>query len=81
MVRWFPTVALSKREQFLIGRMTRTGKLFAFLRQHRHELFDGAFQAELEGMYRTSGEGKEPVASALLAMVLLLQAYTRASDA
>jgi hypothetical protein len=81
MVRWFPTVALSKREQFLIGRMTRTGKLFAFLRQHRHELFDGAFQAELEGMYRTSGEGKEPVAPALLAMVLLLQAYMRASDA
>ena len=81
MVRWFPKVALSKREQFLIGRMTRTGKLFAFLRQHRHELFDRAFQAELEGMYRTSGEGKEPVAPALLAMVLLLQAYMRASDA
>jgi len=81
MVRWFPKVALSKREQFLIGRMTRTGKLFAFLRQHRHELFDRAFQAELEGMYRTSGEGKEPVAPALLAMVLLLQSYMRASDA
>ena len=81
MVRWFPSVTLSKREQFLIGRMTRTGKLFAFLRQHRHELFDGAFQAELEGMYRTSGEGKEPVAPALLAMVLLLQAYTGTSDA
>ena len=32
-------------------------------------------------MYRTSGEGKEPVAPALLAMVLLLQAYTGASDA
>jgi hypothetical protein len=24
--------------------MKRTGKLFAFLRQHRHELFDEAFQ-------------------------------------
>ena len=81
MVRWFPSVTLSKREQFLIGRMTRTGKLFAFLRQHRHELFDGAFQEDMEGMYRTSGEGKEPVAPALLAMVLLLQAYTCASDA
>jgi hypothetical protein len=73
MDRWFPSVTLSKREQFLIGRMTRTGKLFAFLRQHRHELFDAAFQGELEGMYRTSGEGKQPVAPALLAMVLLLQ--------
>jgi hypothetical protein len=78
---WFPSVTLSKREQFLIGRMTRTGKLFAFLRQHRHELFDAAFQRELEGMYRTSGEGKQPIAPALLAMVLLLQAYTGASDA
>src|SRR3984957_2633599 len=81
MVRWFPSVTLSKREQFLIGRMTRTGKLFAFLRMHRHELFDDKFQAELEGMYRSSGEGKEPVAPALLAMVVLLQAYTGASDA
>jgi hypothetical protein len=61
--------------------MTRTGKLFAFLRMHRHELFDESFQAELEGMYRSSGEGKQPVAPALLAMVVLLQAYTGASDA
>jgi hypothetical protein len=61
--------------------MTRTGKLFAFLRLHRQELFDESFQGELEGMYRTSGEGKTPVAPALLAMVTLLQAYTGASDA
>src|ERR1700728_3889305 len=80
-VRWSPSVTWSKREQFLIGRMTRTGKLFAFLRQQRHELFDGPFQLELGAMYRSSGEGKQPVAPALLAMVLLLQAYTGASDA
>jgi Transposase DDE domain/Transposase domain (DUF772) len=61
--------------------MVRTGKLFAFLRMHRHELFDDAFQAELETMYRESGEGKEAVAPALLAMAVLLQAYTGASDA
>jgi hypothetical protein len=81
MARWNPSVSLSKREQFRIGRMARTGKLFAFLRQHRHELFDDAFQAELEGMCRISGEGKQPVAPALLAMVILLQASTGASDA
>src|SRR5271154_1061305 len=80
MVRWFPRVALSKREQFLIGRMTRTGKLFAFLRQHRHELFDDAFQAELEGMYRGSGAGKDPTPPALLAMALVLQSYEGVSD-
>ena len=79
--RWCPSVSLSKREQFLVGRMARTGKLFAFLRHHRHELFDDGFQLELEGMYRDSAEGKQPIAPALLAMVILLQAYTGASDA
>lgn len=79
--RWSPGVPLNRREKFLVGRMVRTGKLFAFLRMHRHELFDDAFQAELETMYRESGEGKEAVAPALLAMAVLLQAYTGASDA
>lgn len=32
-------------------------------------------------MYRDTGEGKVPVPPALLAMVLLLQAYTGVSDA
>ena len=32
-------------------------------------------------MYRDTGEGKEPVAPALLAMAVLLQAYTGVSDA
>jgi hypothetical protein len=81
ILRWCPSVPLSRREQFLVGRMKRTGKLFAFLRHHRHELFDDAFQAELEVMYRESGEGKLPIAPALLSMVILLQAYTGASDA
>jgi len=64
--RWLPSVALTRREQFLVGRMKRTGKLFAFLRVHRHELFDESFQTELLAMYRDSGEGKMPVAPALL---------------
>lgn len=79
--RWTPTVPLTRREQFLIGRMKRTGKLFAFLRLYRHELFDDEFQSELEEMYRATGEGKEPAAPALLAMAILLQSYTGASDA
>jgi hypothetical protein len=61
--------------------LTRRKKLFGFLRQIRHELFDEAFQAELEGMYRETGAGKEPVAPALMAMAVLLQAYVGASDA
>jgi hypothetical protein len=79
--RWSPSATISAREQWLLKRLTRTKKLFAFLRLHRHELFDDAYQAELAQMYRDSGEGKQPVAPALLAMVVLLQAYTKASDA
>jgi ferredoxin len=81
MERWNPSVALTKREQFLMKRLTRTKKLFAFLRMHRHELFDDPFQAELESMYRDSGAGLAPLPPALLAMALILQAYTGASDA
>lgn len=62
-------------------RLGRTKKLFAFLREHRRELFDDAFQDELAAMYRGSGEGKTPVPPALMAMVVLLQAYVGASDA
>jgi len=65
----------------LLKRLTRTKKLFAFLRLHRHQLFDESFQTELAQMYRETGEGKQPVAPALLAMVVLLQAYTKTSDA
>lgn len=61
--------------------MGQTGKLFAFLRRHRHELFDEAFQQELEGMYRKSGAGKSPVSPGLMAMATLLQGYLGASDA
>src|SRR6185436_1510706 len=38
-------------------------------------------QAELEGMYRASGAGKEPVAPALMAMATLIQRYLNVSDA
>ncbi len=62
-------------------RLTRTRKLFSFLRIHRRELFDDAFQDELESMYRNTGAGKEAVPPALLAMVVLLQGYQGISDA
>jgi len=62
-------------------RLQRSRKLFAFLRLHRHELFNDAFQIELESMYRTTGAGEEPIPPALLCMALLLQAYLGTSDA
>jgi hypothetical protein len=79
--RWSPSGEVSKRESFLLKRLGRTKKLFAFLREHRLELFDDAFQDELAAMYRENDEGKEPVAPALLGMAILLQAYTQTSDA
>lgn len=81
MKRWEPVVELTKKEQFIIKRLKRTRKLFAFLRLHRHELFNDSFQEELEGMYRGTGAGDEPVPPAQLCMALVLQGYHRISDA
>ena len=79
--RWTPPIELSRREQMLIKRLDRVRKLLGFLRLHRRELFSDEFQAELEGMYRDNGAGKEPVAPALMAMATFIQAYLDVSDA
>jgi hypothetical protein len=81
MKRWAPSTTVSKKEVFLLKRLGRTKKLFGFLREVRHELFDEEFQAELETMYRDTGAGKQAVPPALMAMAVLLQAYAGASDA
>lgn len=81
MERWTPPVALSPQEKLLMKRLTRVRKLFGFLREHRHELFDDAFQTQLEAMYRDTGAGDSPHPPALLCMVTLLQGYVGASDA
>src|SRR5436309_588091 len=78
---WSPRETATRQEQFLLKRLERNRKLFGFLRQHRYELFDEAFQAELASMYRDTGAGKDPKPPARLAMALLLQAYVGASDA
>ena len=79
--RWLPRTDYSRQEQVLRRRLTRTGKLFGFLRDCRRELFSDDFQAELESMYRDTGAGRDPVPPALLAMAMLLQAYEGMSDA
>jgi hypothetical protein len=79
--RWTPRQDYTKQEDRLLRRLRKTRRLFAFLRDHRRELFDDAFQAELEGMYRSTGAGKDPIPPALLAMVVLLQSYQGTSDA
>lgn len=81
MERWMPPVALSPQETMLMKRLTRVRKLFGFLRERRHELFNDGFQAQLEAMYRDTGAGEVPHPPALLCMVTLLQGYVGASDA
>ena len=65
-----------------IGQSTRdrTAKLFVFLRQHRHELLDEAFQEELASLYRPAERGSLKSAPAMLALALILEAYMGVSD-
>lgn len=79
--RWTPRTESTKREEKLLKRVAKTRKLFGFLRLYRGQLFHEPFQAELAAMYRDTGEGQQPVAPALLAMAMLLQAYEGVSDA
>ena len=76
---WQPPVELSEQEEQIVKRI-RKAKLFVFLRQHRHELFNEAFQQELASQYRQAERGQPPVAPAMLALALILQAYTGVSD-
>jgi IS5 family transposase len=76
---WHPPVDPSPAEQAIL-RLIKRAKLFVFLRQHRHELFDDAFQTELATIYKDSPFGQEPTPPAQLALATILQAYTGVSD-
>ena len=78
MERWHPSQDVDAAGAVHPQAAEKKRKLFAFLREHRHELFDDAFQAELEAMYRDTGAGKEPVPPALLAMALAAAGLPRA---
>ena len=78
-VMWTPPIELSQQEEQIVRRI-RKAKLFVFLRQHRHELLDEAFQQELTNLYRKTERGRPPVAPAMLALALILEAYTGVSD-
>jgi transposase len=76
---WEPPVEPSPAERAVI-KAVRRARLFVFLREHRHELFDEGFQAELAGAYADSPKGQPPVPPAQLALATVVQAYTGASD-
>jgi hypothetical protein len=76
---WQPPVECSRLEQEVIKRIKRA-KLFVWLREHRHELFDEALQHQLAQAYQESPKGQPPVPPAQLGLATILQAYTGASD-
>jgi hypothetical protein len=76
---WHPPIEASSLEQTIITRIKRT-TLFVFLRHHRHEIFDDAFQEELAALYTSSLRGQPPIAPAQLALAIIVQAYTGVSD-
>ena len=79
--RWKPAKKTTRQEAILLKRCRKNRKLFAFLRENRSELFDDAFQRELEAMYRDTGAGIKPICPAAMAMAMILQGYLGLSDA
>jgi hypothetical protein len=78
-ISWHPPMEPSSCEQTIITHIKRA-KLFVFLRYHRHEIFDDAFQEELAALYAPSLRGHPPISPAQLALAIILQAYTGVSD-
>jgi Transposase domain (DUF772) len=76
---WQPPVEPSRLEREVIKRIKRA-RLFVWLREYRHELFDAGFQAELAQMYADKPVGQPPVPPAQLGLARILQTYTGASD-
>lgn len=81
ITRWTPRIEPTRTEQRILKRLTRVRKLFAFLRLHRHEIVDTAFQDELAEMYRDTGAGEDPLPPGMMCIATILQGYVQASDA
>lgn len=78
---WQCPIALSKKEELICKKLKTTGKLFVFLRQYRHIIFNDEINARLISMYHDHPKGKPPIPAAQLAMATILQAYEQKSDA
>jgi Transposase domain (DUF772) len=76
---WNPPIQLSVKEE-KVAKRVRKAKLFVFLRQIRHELFNYEFQMELATVFKDSSVGLSPILPAQLALAIILQAYTGVSD-
>lgn len=77
---WTPPIPLSPREAKLCRKLEKHRRFFRFLRLHRHDLFAEGFEAKLLALYSDSPRGTPPLPPARLLLVVLLQAFTHASD-
>jgi hypothetical protein len=76
---WRPPIELSPEEEKVITRIKKA-KLFIFLRNNRHNLFNEELQLELATIFKNSTVGQCPIPPAQLGLALILQAYTGISD-
>jgi len=78
---WQWSIELSESEQIFCSDLGVRSRFYCFLRRTRHRIFDDAFTAQLKSMYDDRPGGLPPVPPQILAMSVILQAYTKASDA
>lgn len=79
MTLWNPSVELSVAEKFIAKRCEKR-RVFVFLRELRHVIFDADMQKKLNAAYGSKVRGKERVCPAQLALAGLLQAALRVPD-
>ena len=76
---WKPPVELSQAEQFVVESCKKR-RVFVFLRELRHRIFDEPMQRKLNAAYSSVARGKDRVPPAQLGLAVLLQAALGAPD-
>src|SRR3569623_1074065 len=76
---WTTKTELTGLEERIVKRCGKR-RVFVFLRELRHRIFDDGMQAKLGAAYKEMVRGKERIPPAQLAMALLLQAALDVPD-
>lgn len=76
---WKPAVELSRGEAF-IAKRCQGRRVFVFLRELRHQIFDEEMQQRLHAAYTKVERGQDRVPPAQLGLAMLLQAALRVPD-
>jgi IS5 family transposase len=76
---WNPPIELSPAEKFIVKRCEKR-RVFIFLRELRHRIFDEEMQRKLWGAYSAVPRGRDRIHPAQLAMAMLLQAALDVPD-